>query len=98
MNCTYQSACEADHSDGVVSRLRGVQEIVEQGLVLVVGKQVKLVQHKYDALVGMGACEWRNGEGGRERGEGGWEGGREEGGREEGGRRRMHGRLPAVEG
>ena len=53
---TNQSAGEADNGDGVMWRLRDVQQIVEQALVLVVGKLVKLVQHKHHTLIRMCSC------------------------------------------
>lgn len=44
-NCrSYQSAGNADHSDGSLGRLGDVKQVVEQRLVLVVGKQVELIQ------------------------------------------------------
>lgn len=40
----YQSARDADHSDGCLGGLGDVEQVVEQSLVLVVGEQVKLIQ------------------------------------------------------
>lgn len=40
----YQSAGNADHSDGSLGGLGDVKQVVEQRLVLVVGEQVELIQ------------------------------------------------------
>lgn len=40
----YQSAGDADHRDGSLGRLGDIKQVVEQRLVLVVGKQVELIQ------------------------------------------------------
>ena len=50
---THQSAGESDECNGVLWRLGDVQKVVEQRLVLVVGKLVKLVQQEYDTLIGV---------------------------------------------
>lgn len=42
----YQSAGDADHGDGSLGRLGDIKQVVEQRLVLVVGKQVELIQDK----------------------------------------------------
>lgn len=44
MKKSHQPAGEANHSDGSLSRLGDVKQIVEQRLILVLGKQVKLLQ------------------------------------------------------
>lgn len=41
---SHQPAGEADHGDGRLSRLGHVKQVVEQRLVLVLGKQVELLQ------------------------------------------------------
>lgn len=40
----HQSAGKADHSNGSLGRLGDVKQVVEQRLVLMVGKQVELIQ------------------------------------------------------
>lgn len=54
---TDQPAGEADHGDGRLRRLAHVQQVVEQRLVLVLGKQVKLLQdHQQGATAAAVAC------------------------------------------
>ena len=36
--CVYQAAGEANDSDGIIGRLRGIKQIVQQCLVLVVSE------------------------------------------------------------
>ena len=40
----HQSAGDADHGDGRLGGLGNVKQVVEEGLVLVVGEQVELIQ------------------------------------------------------
>ena len=46
MKQTHQSTGEAHYCDGSLGRLRDVQQVVQKRLVLVVGKEIKLIQHK----------------------------------------------------
>ena len=47
---TYESGRQADDTDGRLRGLRHIEEVVEQGLVVVESEQVKLIQHEQDWL------------------------------------------------
>ena len=47
---TYKSGGDANDTDWSLSRLRDIKEIVEESLVLVVSKEVKLFEEKQDGL------------------------------------------------
>ena len=49
--CAYQAAGKANNSDGIIGRLGGIKQVIQESLVLVVGKQVKLVKQEYNTLV-----------------------------------------------
>jgi len=42
-----QSCCDADDTDGCVGRLCDVKQVIEQSLIVVLSKQLKLVQNKH---------------------------------------------------
>ena len=45
---TYQATGDANNTDGSLRRLGDIKQIIEQCLIFVLGKQVKLFQHKQD--------------------------------------------------
>jgi len=47
-NTTNQSCGKSDNTDGSLSWLCNVEQIVEQRLIVVLSKEVKFVQQKYD--------------------------------------------------
>ena len=47
---TYEPGWESDDTDGRLGGLGHVKQVVEQGLVVVEGEQIKLIQHKQDRL------------------------------------------------
>lgn len=59
----HQSAGDAHHSDGGLGRLRDVEQVVEQRLVLVVGEQIKLIQDEQHRAAAA-AITWRKEAGG----------------------------------
>lgn len=53
----YQSTGQTNHSNGTDSCLGNVKQVVQECLVLMVGKQVKLVKNKHNALIR--ATSWK---------------------------------------
>ena len=52
-----QSCCDADDTDGCVGRLCDVKQVIEQSLIVVLSKQLKLVQNKHHWLALCTACQ-----------------------------------------
>ena len=49
--CTYQAAGEANNSNRIVGRLCRIKQVVQECLVFVVSKQVKLIKQEHNTLV-----------------------------------------------
>jgi hypothetical protein len=49
--CVYQAAGEANDSDGIIGTLCGIKQVIQECLVLVMGKQIKLIQQEYNTLI-----------------------------------------------
>lgn len=43
---THQSAGESQHSDRRLRRLRHIQQVIQQRLVLMMSEQIELIQHE----------------------------------------------------